>query len=151
MESMSRFNKIALHHTRMANYKAKATVRRAKIVRRAIHQERANITRMSDYITFYRPVPLKWSYDDIWGYPIMMRQKESGEWEEIPSDEWEDNESLDGEDDEPLPPNFDRVVQSEDHDAQLPEPLANPQAVYPKNGEGSTSRTGAAKDRVSVS
>ena len=74
--------------------KAKILTKRTKITRRLLHQERAQIIRMDNYVTFARKVPNKWSYEDLWGHPMKLKTNKEGKWEEIPSDEWEsDDES----------------------------------------------------------
>ncbi len=74
---------------------ARLTGREVKMRRREILQEKANIVRMTNFATYYRPVEPTWKFEDMWGYPIMMKNID-GQWEEVDSDEWENNED-DGE------------------------------------------------------
>ncbi|KAF7799909.1 hypothetical protein EIP86_011151 [Pleurotus ostreatoroseus] len=98
METIHRRLVYYSHHARQARREVKAVLRAAKVTRRLFHQERANTDRTRTFALHYRPVPDRWSVNDLWGWPMTLERKKDGELVEFDPEEENDPETEDEDD-----------------------------------------------------
>ena len=129
LASLSSHTTLVRRRFEEANRDTKVVLRDVRTTRRRINQERAQLRRIDTYMTFARKLPSRWSYNDLWGWPIPMTRDEYGDWEEIDSKKWPAEGKGCGED----KPRVNKRKAAPDHDA-VPTPS------NPHHAEGEVAR-----------
>ena len=146
METIHRRLLYYSHHARQARREVKTVLKEAKVTRRLFHQERASTDRTRTFALYYRPVPDRWSVDDLWGWPMTLERMNDGELKEFDPEEASDPEDEDEERESAKAIGIDQLPASTSRPASRKEcrkPRALPRSFNLKRPFASTHRSHA--------